>query len=75
MTDREKAFVMNGLRNHLRACALLDGMEEDRDDYKLARIQIRLGIPHAVLEETRREQQALLAQMMEIAHERRHDDN
>ncbi len=61
MTDREKAFVMNGLRNHIRTIAGDGSTKLANTDEKLVYVAKRLKIPEALLEETRKEQQAFLA--------------
>lgn len=64
MTDREKAFVMNGVRNHLRGQFQSVGANPDHADRMLLAVAKRLMIEPAILELTRHEHQEFLEQIM-----------
>jgi hypothetical protein len=61
MTDREKAFVMNGLRNHIRVLNGEGSPALQATDEKLVIVAKRLKVPPELLEETRLEGQMFLA--------------
>lgn len=64
MTDREKAFVLNGLRNYGRTFNIRVGIDPDDVDRKLAVCAKALNISGSLLEETRLEQQQLVEQIV-----------
>jgi hypothetical protein len=55
MTDREKAFVLNGLRTHLNSFSSPQQFDEE-----ISRRAALLGISKQTLEDCRREQQKFL---------------
>ena len=69
MTDREKAFVMNGLRNHIRLETSGNPDAQARTDERLIGVAERLGMARDLLEETRLEQQMFLALVMTLGNE------
>ncbi len=63
MSDREKAFVLNGLRNHLRSEAVREGLDPDDADRHLVLAAKKLMIDPAILELVRHEQQEILEEL------------
>lgn len=66
MTDREKAFCLNGTRNFLRGFYEQCGINPALADVQLRRAAREMKIHDELLESTRREQQAFLKELMEM---------
>jgi hypothetical protein len=66
MTDREKAFVMNGLRNHILVLYGEGSPALQATHEKLVIVAKRLQVPPELLEETRLEGQKFLALVLTI---------
>lgn len=66
MTDREKAFCINGARNYLRGFYEQCGLNPDLADIQLRRAAREMKIYDGLLDETRKEHQAFLAQLLDM---------
>jgi hypothetical protein len=67
MTDREKAFAINGLRNYLRGEFKNVGVDPGQADTRLAYVAKRMLIEPALLEQIRREHQEFLEEVISIS--------
>lgn len=68
MTDREKCFVINGLRSYILMMAEMAGEDVKRADAECHELVRRMGLDGKMLELTRQEAQAFLTLVMGSTH-------
>ena len=67
MTDREVAFVLNGIRYYGRAFNVFAGLDPDDADRRLIVAAKQMNIAVWLLEETRIEQQEIVEHILDLA--------
>jgi hypothetical protein len=67
MTDREKAFVLNGMRNYMKGASVNLGFDSDSVDPWLWRAAKLLGVNPELLEETRADQQRFVEEVQALS--------